>query len=113
MNNGPISFPNWKQTLAENGLDPDQRASFEREIISFLRHCKITHSPVTVSLIRQWLAVKEPQIQRVGPPSLAAMTRQASNDPAEKGRMRGTATSAGPAKDERSYYFTAAGKALD
>ena len=69
MNNGPISFPNWKQAFAESELDPNRQTAFAREIISFLRHCKLKHAPATVELIRQWLAFREKQSD--GPAHLA------------------------------------------
>ncbi|HEY4246458.1 MAG TPA: integron integrase [Lacunisphaera sp.] len=59
MNTGPISFPDWKQALVKTEPDLDRRATFQREIISFLRHCKIKHARVSVELIRQWLASRE------------------------------------------------------
>lgn len=69
MHTGPISFPNWKQTLAESDLNQDRQTVFRREIISFLRHCKVKHAPASVELIRQWLALKEKQSD--GPAHLA------------------------------------------
>jgi len=39
MHTGPISYPNWKQTLAKSDLNQDRQTVFSREIISFLRHC--------------------------------------------------------------------------
>jgi len=36
------------------------KASHAREIITFLHHCKVTHSPASVALIWQWLARREP-----------------------------------------------------
>ncbi len=69
MHTGPISFPNWKHTLAESDLNLDRQAVFRREIISFLRHCKVKHAPASVELIRQWLALKEKQSD--GPAHLA------------------------------------------
>jgi hypothetical protein len=61
MDNQPVSFPNWKQALALAKLSPTVKASHAREIITFLHHCKVTHSPVSVVLIRQWLDRREPQ----------------------------------------------------
>jgi hypothetical protein len=52
MEHGPISFPDWKQTLARADFEPARWGAFEREIIAFLRHCKADHSPVTVELDR-------------------------------------------------------------
>jgi integron integrase len=65
MELGPISFPDWKQALAANGLAPAEHAAFEREIITFLKHCKARHVPVTVELARHY--VLEMEGQRPGP----------------------------------------------
>lgn len=59
MNNGPITFPNWKEVLAQAVLSPQVKAAYIREILTFLQHCKKTHSPPTVAFIRQWLATRE------------------------------------------------------
>ncbi|MDI1250241.1 MAG: integron integrase [Lacunisphaera sp.] len=59
MDNQPVSFPDWKQALAAAGLSAGAEAAYGREILTFLRHCKQTHSPVTVVLIKQWLAGRE------------------------------------------------------
>jgi hypothetical protein len=56
---GPISFPDWKETLARADLSPDRREAFRREILSFLKHCKDTHSPATALLAKQYLEVRE------------------------------------------------------
>jgi integron integrase len=61
MNHQPVSFPNWKRDLAEASLSPVVKASHVREIITFLHHCKKTHSPASVELMKQWLATREPQ----------------------------------------------------
>ena len=57
--NQPVSFPDWKNALAQADLSPAVRVAHAREIITFLHHCKKTHSPATVELIQQWLAVRE------------------------------------------------------
>lgn len=59
MNNQPVSFPRWKEALAQANLSPTVKASHTREIITFLHHCKKTRSPATVALIRQWLVDRE------------------------------------------------------
>jgi hypothetical protein len=55
----PVSFPDWKAALAQSGLSPEAQASHSHEILSLLHHCKKTRSPVTVVLIKQWLAGRE------------------------------------------------------
>jgi integron integrase len=61
MKHGPISFPNWKQMLAAAHLDPRHQAAFEREIITFLKHCKTCHSPVTLERARRYVADRASQ----------------------------------------------------
>lgn len=51
----PISFPEWKRVLSGHLSSPAQQRTWEREIISFLRHCKKSHAPATVALARQYL----------------------------------------------------------
>lgn len=55
----PVSFPGWKSALALSNLSPVVKASHTREILSFLHHCKKSHAPATVVLIKQWLAGRE------------------------------------------------------
>lgn len=51
----PVSFPGWKSALALSNLSPVVKSSHTRTILTFLHHCKKTHAPVTVALIKQWL----------------------------------------------------------
>jgi hypothetical protein len=37
------------------------KASYAREIINFLHHCKVSHAVAAVELIRQYLTVHEKQ----------------------------------------------------
>ena len=55
----PVSFPGWKSALAFSNLSPAVKASHTREVLAFLHHCKKMRSPVSVVLIRQWLASRE------------------------------------------------------
>jgi len=55
----PVSFPAWKSALALSNLTSVEKSSHARQIITFLHHCKKSRSPVTVALIRQWLASRE------------------------------------------------------
>jgi hypothetical protein len=61
MEHGPISFPDWKLALPRAGLEPALQAAYAREIISFLRHCKTSHAPVTAERARQYLIDRERQ----------------------------------------------------
>lgn len=65
MKHGPISFAHWKQALAATTLSPDLRVAFEREIITFLKHCKDLRTPATVELARQY--VQSDKERRKGP----------------------------------------------
>jgi integron integrase len=59
MNQQPVSFPQWKVALAAASLSPQTKAAYLKEIITFLRHCKTSHSPATAELARQYLLVRE------------------------------------------------------
>ena len=59
MNQQPVSFPRWKQALAGADLSDATKASYAKEVIFFLKHCKSRHAPVTVELIRQYLETRE------------------------------------------------------
>ncbi len=47
--------------MARTNLDPEVRAAYTREIITFLRHCKVTHAAATVELAKLYLGVRERQ----------------------------------------------------
>jgi len=57
----PVSFPNWKATLAQAPLSEELKATYAREILSFLKQCKDGRvaATVAVALIKQWLAGRE------------------------------------------------------
>lgn len=59
MKQQPVSFPNWKEALAREPLNPVLRAAYTREIINFLKHCKTCHAPATVGLVQQYLPGRE------------------------------------------------------
>jgi integron integrase len=69
MDNQPVSFPHWKQALAQAGLDPASEAAYVREIITFLKHCKTRRAPATVMLAKQY--VEQQERLRKGPIRLA------------------------------------------
>lgn len=56
----PISFPGWKEALARAALPPASKSAHARAIFGLLKRCKAQRSPVTVALIRDYLAEKEP-----------------------------------------------------
>jgi integron integrase len=51
----PVSFPAWKEALAAADLAAEVKASHQREVIAFLRHCKNAHAPATIMLAKQYL----------------------------------------------------------
>ena len=61
MNDEPIFFPHWQETLEKAVLSPQLKAAYVREILSFLRHCKAGHAPATAALAKQYLAWREKQ----------------------------------------------------
>lgn len=69
MDNQPVSFPSWKQALASAGLSAQSEAAYVREIISFLKYCKIHHHPATVLLAKAY--VEKQERLRTGPVRLA------------------------------------------
>ena len=69
MDNQPVSFPEWKQTLAKAGLSRAGEEAYIREIITFLKHCKTLHVPATVLLAKQY--VEKQERLRTGPVRVA------------------------------------------
>jgi integron integrase len=65
MDNTPVSFPDWKQALAKAGLSAAGESAYQREIITFLKHCKTQQAPATVLLAKQYVEKQEPL--RTGP----------------------------------------------
>ena len=53
-----ISFPEWNTALMA-AVPAAQREAYRREILSFLRHCKLRHAPATIALARQYVAGHE------------------------------------------------------
>jgi len=69
MDNQPVSFPEWKQALAQAGLSRAGEVAYIREIITFLKHCKTLHVPATVLLAKQY--VEKQERLRTGPVRVA------------------------------------------
>lgn len=61
MNTRPVSFPNWKDVLAQTALSPQVKVAYTREILTFLKHCKIRRAPATTELAKQYLGWREKQ----------------------------------------------------
>jgi integron integrase len=59
MNNQPVSFPTWKDALSRSNLPQATQAAYAREVITFLKHCKIHHVPATAGLARLYLEQHE------------------------------------------------------
>jgi hypothetical protein len=54
--NAPITFPTWKTALTQSGLAEVVQRNHEREIVSFLRFCKVAHTAATIALARHYVA---------------------------------------------------------
>ena len=52
----PVSFPGWKAVLLRAGLPEAKRRGYEREVITFLHHCKQLHCPASVAVAKNYLA---------------------------------------------------------
>lgn len=67
MEDRPISFPEWKTALMRAGLAIHEREVFRREILTFLRHCKVRRAPATIAGAREYLADRESLTSGRGP----------------------------------------------
>jgi len=76
MQYGPISFPDWKNTLARASLAPAIRLAYQREILTFLRHCKTSYSAATVEVMKQFLVWREKQSNGPAPEALRWFYRE-------------------------------------
>jgi hypothetical protein len=52
----PLSFPQWKETLAAAALAQSEKSANTRAIIAFLGFCKRSHAPASIILIKAYLA---------------------------------------------------------
>ena len=60
MNTEPVRFPHWKEVLSLSALSTVQREVFRREILNFLRYCKIHRAAANAALMKQHLLEQEP-----------------------------------------------------
>lgn len=51
----PIRLPDWQEALTHSPLGGEIQSAYRNEIIRFFRHCKNSHAPATIALIRQYL----------------------------------------------------------
>lgn len=61
MHTDPIRFPRWKEALASASITPQVKAAYTREILSFLKYCKASHSAATVAVVKEYLDWREKQ----------------------------------------------------
>ena len=61
----PLSFPQWKETLAAAALAQSEKTAHTRAIIAFLGFCKRSHAPASIILIKAYLAAL-PEQERSG-----------------------------------------------
>lgn len=59
MEDRPVSFPAWKTALMHAELSAHEREAFRREILAYLRHCKVRRAPATIAGARSYLADPE------------------------------------------------------
>ncbi|MDB6114338.1 MAG: xerD 2 [Lacunisphaera sp.] len=85
MNQQPVSFPGWKAVLAQANLSQGVKASYTREIITFLHHCKVSHAAATVELAKQYLSVREKQSAGPAREALRWFYREGSRKPVASG----------------------------
>lgn len=102
MHDQPISFPRWKDALAQANLDPALEAIYAREIISFLKHCKTLHAPATIGLAKQYLLMREKATNAPAREALRWFYRASTGHPPESprsqaGGMQQRTTEPGPA----------------
>lgn len=55
MHQQPISFPSWKDALANSRLTPATKSSHAREIIAYLRRCRSRHQPASAADMKSYL----------------------------------------------------------
>jgi integron integrase len=92
MSEQPISFPNWKESLAgATALSPQLKAAFVREILAFLKYCKAGRSPATVALAKQYLDWREKQSAGLAREALRWFYREG-----RRSRPAGNAAGQGP-----------------
>lgn len=102
MDNRPVSFPQWKQVLVAAALAPSQAAAYQREIITFLKHCKTQHVPATVLLAKDYVEKQEQLRTEPVREALRWFYRAAKGLPAN--RALPAVEGAGPAAQPRSVH---------
>ena len=68
-----VSFPDWKARLAAENWPPAVNQRATREIIGFLRHCKVLHSPACIAVAKTYLARLGTQAETGSPSPRAAL----------------------------------------
>jgi hypothetical protein len=93
MQQRPISFPDWKQVLADSPLSPSIKAAYLREILAFLRYCKSSRAAATVEVAREFLEWREQVANGPARDALRWFYRQGS-------RSKGSLPGSGAATDD-------------
>jgi len=47
IDSSPVRFPQWNVVLSRDSLSPELKHAYRKEIMAFLRHCKIHRAPAT------------------------------------------------------------------
>ncbi|MDP3071216.1 MAG: integron integrase [Opitutaceae bacterium] len=69
----PVTFREWKEALAAEPWAADLKAQTARDIIGFLRHCKVLHSPACIAVAKGYIAEAEGQARNAGASPRAAL----------------------------------------
>ena len=62
----PVTFREWKAALAAEPWAADNKAQAARDIIGFLRHCKVLRSPASIATAKGYIAEMEAQARNAG-----------------------------------------------
>jgi hypothetical protein len=79
-----VTFPAWQEALACASLPDLVKWAHQQEIFTFLRRCKQSHSPASVTAIRQYLASLPPNKK---PAATTALRQLVSDRPQAGGWM--------------------------
>ncbi len=92
----PVSFPEWKEALARTNLTVEGKSAYMREILSFLRHCKMARAAATVELAIQYLDGREKQSTGPAREALRWFYRKGQVAPATRPSGAATAATTAP-----------------
>lgn len=62
----PVTFRAREEALADQPWAPEIKAQTARDIIGFLRRCKVLHSPASIAVAKGYIAEREGQACNTG-----------------------------------------------